>query len=81
MVMENNNDEEIVEFSGLDNCIEDLYFELETERAIMFGRQKDDKILFVPKTAIKGGWKKDKVLHQTIKVRFPITLFWKERKF
>ncbi len=47
----------------------------------MFGRQKDEKIFFVPKTAIRGGWKKDKTLLQTIKIRFPIKLICKERKY
>ena len=78
--MENKYNKEIVEFSGIENWIKDLYFERETSGgAIMFGRQKDDKILFAPKTAIKGGWNKDKNRLQTIKIRFPITLFWRER--
>ncbi|KKL90432.1 hypothetical protein LCGC14_1904740 [marine sediment metagenome] len=39
MIIEDNKDEEIVEFFGMDNIIKDLYFELETKRAVMFGRQ------------------------------------------
>lgn len=77
-----DNTKEHVELSGIENYIKDIYYERETNGgAIMFGRQKDDKILFVPKTVIKGGWKKDKVYPQTIKIRFPIELFWKERNF
>jgi len=81
--MENKNtDEEIVEFYGIENYIKDIYFERETKGgAIMFGRKKDDKIFFIPKSAIKGPWKKDKVLPQTIKVKFGIKLIWRERLF
>ena len=80
--MEDNVEEEIVEFFGIENYIKNIYFEREKRGgAIMFGRQKDEKIFFVPKTAITGGWKKDKVIPQTIKIKFPIKLIWKERKY
>jgi len=35
----------------------------------MFGSQKDEKILFIPKTAIKGG-KKKKLYFRTLKLNF-----------
>jgi len=59
----NNNDKEIVSlaFSLKDgNYIENIIYELETKDAVMFCRNIDDKVLFIPKSAIKGGWKKDK---------------------
>ena len=81
-MLDKNKDEEIVEFFGIDNIIKDIYFEGETRGgAIIFGRQQDDKILFVPKSAIKGSWKKDEVFPQTIKIKFGIKLYWKERKY
>jgi hypothetical protein len=46
----------------------------------MFGRNIDDKVLFIPKSAIKGGWKKDKKKAQNNKIKFGIELYWKPRK-
>lgn len=60
--------------------IEKIFYELETSLAVMFGRNIDDKVLFIPKSAIKGGWKKDRKKAQNIKIRFGIELFWKPRK-
>jgi len=60
--------------------IEKIFYELETSLAIMFGRNIDDKVLFIPKSAIKGGWKKDKNKAQNIKIKFGIKLYWKTRK-
>lgn len=78
----NKNDEEFVEFYGIENHIKDIYFERETNGgAIMFGRQKDDKIFFIPKSAIRGPWKKNKVFPQSIKVKFGIKLIWRERRY
>ena len=74
---------EIVEYSlniDFENCIEKIYYELETEKAVMFGRQEDEKILFIPKSCIKGGWKKDKLYPQTVVVNFGIVLYWKPRR-
>ncbi|MEE9376738.1 MAG: hypothetical protein V3V33_01740 [Candidatus Lokiarchaeia archaeon] len=82
--MGKNNDHEPVQYSfnsNFENYIKKIYYELETERAVMFGRNKDDKVLFIPKSSIKGGWKRDKKLPQNIKVTFGIKLFWQPRKF
>lgn len=79
----NNNNKEIVSlaFSFKDgNYIEKIFYELETNNAVMFGRNKDDNILFIPKSAIKGGWVKDKKKAQNIKLKFGIKLYWKPRK-
>lgn len=62
------------------NYIEKIFYELETNNAVMFGRNMDDKVLFIPKSAIKGGWTKDKKKAQNIKLKFGIKLFWKPRK-
>ena len=62
------------------NYIEKVFYELETEKAVMFGRNNDDKILFIPKSAIKGGWSKNKKKAQKIKLKFGIELYWKPRK-
>ena len=46
----------------------------------MFGRNIDDKILFIPKAAIKGGWSKNKKKAQNINLKFGIELYWRPRK-
>ncbi len=78
------NNVEIVTFSynlsDGGSYVEKIFYELETEGAVMFGRNIDDKILFIPKSAIKGGWSKDKKKAQNIKINFPLELYWKPRK-
>jgi len=79
----NNSNEEIVSlvFNFKDgHYIEKVFYELETNSAVMFGRNIDDKVLFIPKSAIKGGWIKDKKKAQKIKLKFGIKLYWKPRK-
>jgi len=61
--------------------VEKVFYELETDKAVMFGRNIDDKVLFIPKSAIKGGWIKDKKKAQNIRIKFAIELYWKPRKF
>jgi len=61
--------------------VEKVFYELETDKAVMFGRNVDDKVLFIPKSAIKGGWIKDKKKAQNIRIKFAIELYWKPRKF
>lgn len=78
-----NKEEEIVEFSynfTLGNHIKDIYYEREIEKAIMFRRKSDNKIIWIPKSSIKGAWHRDKEKLQNIGVRFPIKLYWKLRK-
>ena len=62
------------------SCVEKNFYELETPKAVMFGRNIDDKVLFIPKAAIKGGWIKDKKKAQNIKIKFGIKLYWRPRK-
>jgi len=62
------------------NYIEKIFYEFETDKAVMFGRNIEDKILFIPKSAIKGGWSKDKKKAQKISIKFGIELYWKPRK-
>ena len=62
------------------NYIEKIFYELETDKAVMFGRNIDDKILFIPKSAIKGGWSKNKKKAQNINLKFGIELYWRPRK-
>jgi len=42
---------------------------------------EDDKVLFIPKSKIKGGWKMDKVHPQNIRKKFGIKLYWSPRKY
>jgi len=62
------------------NYIEKIFYELETDKAVMFGRNEDDKVFFIPKSVIKGGWSKDKNKEQKIVLKFEIHLYWKQRK-
>ncbi len=80
----NNYKEEIVSFaydlkSG-GSYVKNVFYELETDKAVMFGRNGDDKVLFIPKSAIKGGWIKDKKKAQNIAIRFGIELRWRPNK-
>ena len=79
----NNSNKEIVSlaFNLKDgNYIENIFYELETNNAVMFGRNIDDKILFIPKSVIKGGWTKYKMKAQNINLKSGIGLYWKPRK-
>ncbi len=79
-----NNNSEIVSFAynltDGGSHVEKIFYELETLKAVMFGRNVDEKVLFIPKSAIKGGWIKDKNKAQNIKIKFGIKLYWKPRK-
>ncbi len=75
------NKGEVVEFSYSlkeGNYIKKIFYEFETERAVRFGRNHDEKFLWIPKSIIKGGWKKDKKVPQNIRIKYPIPLYWKE---
>ena len=78
------NNKEIVSFAYSltdgGSYVEKIFYELETDKAVMFGRNIDDNVLFIPKSAIKGGWIKDKKKAQNIKITFGITLYWRPRK-
>ena len=83
MSKNNQEDNELVEYSYSvkeGNYIRKIFYEFETEKAVKFGRNDDEKILWIPKTIIKGGWNKDKQKSQNIRVKYPIELSWKEPK-
>ncbi len=65
------------------NYVENLYYSFETEKAIKFRRKKDDKILWIPKSAIKNKWVKDNSLSQKIILNYiPSDFQWsKDREF
>lgn len=72
---------ELVEYSYSlkdGNYIANIYYEFETNKAVLFGRNLDEKALQVPKSIIKGGWKKDKEMPQNVKIKYPIPLYWRE---
>jgi len=60
--------------------IEKIFYESETPLAVRFGRNIDDKVLFIPKSEIKSGWSKDKKKAQNIIIKFGIKLYWRARK-
>jgi len=81
MSEDNKVDNELVEYSYSlkeGNYIRKIFYEFETEKAIKFGRNEDENILWIPKSIIKGGWNKDKKKSQNIRVKYPIKLSWKE---
>ena len=83
MSEDNQADGELVEYSYSlknGNNLEKIYYEFETEKAVMFGRNIDEKVLWIPKSTIKEGWSKDKKIPQNIRIKYPIKLYWKERK-
>jgi len=78
---ENQEKGELVEYSYSlkeGNYIKKIYYDFETEKAVKFGRNEDDKSLWIPKSIIKGGWKKDKKMPQNIRIKYPIPLKWRE---
>ncbi|MFW9970466.1 MAG: hypothetical protein ACFFDF_09715 [Candidatus Odinarchaeota archaeon] len=79
--MDEKNHKDLVKYSFSfknGNYIANIYYEFETNKAVLFGRNTDEKALWVPKSIIKGGWKKDKRMPQNIKIKYPIPLEWKE---
>ena len=78
----NKENIEIVKYSySLEkgDYIKHVFYEFETGMAVKFGRNEDEKILWVPKSVIKGGWNKDKQHSQEVCIRPPIPLKWKQR--
>lgn len=74
--------DELVKYSlnkDLENYIEHIYYEFETDKAVKFGRNIDEKVLWIPKRLIKGGWKKDKQMPQNVKVKFAAELYRRNR--
>ena len=83
MIENSQKEGEIVEYSfdlNIGDYIEKIYYEYETNNAVLFGRNIDERALWVPKSIIKGGWKKDKKMPQKIIIKYSIPLYWKERK-
>jgi len=60
------------------NYIGNIYYEFETNKAVLFERNLDEKGLWIPKSIIKGGWKKDKKIPQNVRINYPIPLYWKD---
>jgi len=84
IIITDKNKGEIVSFayslSDGGSYVEKIFYELEVPLAVRFGRNIDDKVLFIPKSAIKSGWIKDKKKAQNIKIKFGIELYWIPRK-
>lgn len=60
--------------------IENLYFVWETEKAVKFSRKEDNKILWIPKSAIKNHWIADRTKSQRIVLIFiPSEFYWIEK--
>ncbi|MFX0030156.1 MAG: UvrD-helicase domain-containing protein [Candidatus Hermodarchaeota archaeon] len=58
--------------------IENLIFDFETEKAVKFRRNKDTKILWVPKAVLKKEFIRDRKTPQNIQLKFkPRNLSWK----
>ncbi|MDX1798932.1 MAG: hypothetical protein R3255_09820, partial [Candidatus Lokiarchaeia archaeon] len=58
--------------------IKNVYFDFETEKAVKFKREKDSKILWVPKQFLKKECNKDRNHPQNIHLKFkPKDLYWK----
>ncbi|MFX1296102.1 MAG: hypothetical protein ACFFD2_14790 [Promethearchaeota archaeon] len=80
---ENKKNGELIDYSYTlkeGNYVKKIYYEFETEKAVKFGRNEDEKMLWIPKSVIKGGWKKDKKFPQNIRIKNPIPLSWEENK-
>lgn len=52
------------------NYIENLIYESETSGAVRFGRTKDGRVLWIPRSIIKDGWDKDSPNEQKIYLTF-----------
>lgn len=78
MSKDNQKNGELVEYSfdlNIGNYIEKIYYEFETNNAVLFGRNIDEKALWLPKSILRGGWKKDKKMLQKIIIKYPIPLY------
>ena len=63
------------------NYLENLFYEKETNLAVRFGRKNDEKVLWIPKSIIRGGWGKEQTKAQEIVLSFiPPNFGWQERK-
>ena len=56
-------------------------YKTETNKAVLFNREKDSKFLWIPKSVINGDWITDKNQKQIVKVKYPLKLQWKSKRF
>jgi len=77
----NLSSNELVEYSSKYKAgvfIKDVYFDFETKKAVKFHRDKDSKILWIPKQFLKKECSKDRSTPQTVQLKFkPRDLNWK----
>ena len=72
MINEKNSNEEIAElsfFAGKGNYVKEVIYIYESGDAVKFGRKKDSKILWIPKSLIKYGWEKEAGAIQNIFIK------------
>ena len=62
------------------NYMENVFYENESLELVMFERKSDNKYIFIPKSAIEGGWLEDREKPQNIKLKFEMELNWRSRK-
>lgn len=59
------------------NCVENVFYEHESLKLVMFERKTDNKYIFIPKSAIEGGWSEDREKAQNINLKFEMELNWR----
>jgi len=64
------------------NYIPNIYFEFEKGRALVFRNKIGDKIVYVPRNYIRGGFIREKNVAQDVKLMdyYSIPLYWIPRK-
>lgn len=60
------------------NHLEKVFYEHDSLKLVMFRRKSDDKIIFVQKSAIEGGWPEDREKSQNVKLKLEIELYWRD---
>ncbi|MBY9005249.1 MAG: hypothetical protein KGD63_00655 [Candidatus Lokiarchaeota archaeon] len=81
---EENSNGEIAELSflaGKGNYVKEVIYIYESDDAVKLGRKKDSKILWIPKSIIRGGWKKEVDVIQNIFIKDFVSHFkyiWKK---
>ncbi len=57
--------------------VENVFYEHESLELVMFERKSDNTFIFIPKSAIEGGWLEDREKAQNIKLKFEMELSWR----
>ena len=85
--MDNHNlNKDIVKISydlGKGIYIKDVYYDCETQKAVILKRKADNKYCLIPKSIIEKGWKKDKKIPQNIYLNSYLALlrfYWRKNK-